>query len=560
MIKRIHIKQYRKLKDMDITFNKGINIISGTNGTCKSSLLHIVSNSFQTINKGQHCDFVTDKSCIETIKVINNTLNPKIENLTKGDKEYNDPAVDVKGTLFTVDYVNSPSLNFRKHNSTKSGLEKRSRYAIKPQYNSKHSESLPFCPIIYLGLSRLVPIGEFQQDEDLTKLKKSLPEKYLDETQKIYGDLTHLKIDSISTQNMGNIKVRSEFITDIDGIDSNTISAGEDNLYIIISSLVSLKYYYDSIKSNNDIESILLIDEADATLHPSLQFKLLKLFEEFSDKYKIQIIFTTHSISMLEYASAKKYNIIYLLDNISKVSLLNKPDIYKIKRILKNESVYDIYDEHIIPVFTEDNESRIFLKILFEHLEKIHPEFKEVSRYFHFLNASIGADSLTKMFQDRYLNRSIIQAICILDGDQKYNLEDHIIKLPGDSSPENMIMEYSKKIYDTDDCFWSSETLIDLGFTKIYYRDNIMPDIDNIPTQIEKLKNNGETTHGVQRELSKKVFHDHNKFFEFMFKSWLHNPENLENIEQFYSHLHSMYKKVSPMCGIDPNLWELVAK
>lgn len=77
---------------------------------------------------------------------------------------------------------------------------------------------------------------------------------------------------------MGDIKTRADFESDKAGIDSNTISAGEDNLFIIISALVSLKYYFQNITSTNEIESVLLIDEFDATLHPSLQFKLLDIF------------------------------------------------------------------------------------------------------------------------------------------------------------------------------------------------------------------------------------------------------------------------------------------
>ena len=56
----------------------------------------------------------------------------------------------------------------------------------------------------------------------------------------------------------------------------------------VISALVSLKYYFQNITSTNEIESVLLIDEFDATLHPSLQFKLLDIFRTYSTDYKIQ--------------------------------------------------------------------------------------------------------------------------------------------------------------------------------------------------------------------------------------------------------------------------------
>ena len=62
---------------------------------------------------------------------------------------------------------------------------------------------------------------------------------------------------------------------------------------------------YNSIQSNQPVESILLIDELDATLHPSLQFKLLDLFNQYSHDYKIQIFITTHSLSLIEHALEK---------------------------------------------------------------------------------------------------------------------------------------------------------------------------------------------------------------------------------------------------------------
>jgi len=88
---------------------------------------------------------------------------------------------------------------------------------------------------------------------------------------------------------MGDIKTRADFESDKEGIDSNTISAGEDNLFIIICALVSLRYYFENIASHNDVESILLIDEFDATLHPSLQNRLLKIFRELQKLTKFRL-------------------------------------------------------------------------------------------------------------------------------------------------------------------------------------------------------------------------------------------------------------------------------
>ena len=42
MLNRLEIECYRKLKNVSSDISSGINIISGTNGTCKSSILYMV--------------------------------------------------------------------------------------------------------------------------------------------------------------------------------------------------------------------------------------------------------------------------------------------------------------------------------------------------------------------------------------------------------------------------------------------------------------------------------------------------------------------------------------
>lgn len=141
LIRKINVVRYRKLQNLEFSFSKKINVLSGTNGTCKTSLLHMVSNSFQAVT--QKCDWTQDKSCLEVIKQVNSLVNPKIESLTKGDKTHNDPANGVKGTIFTVDYYGHTPIEFRKHNS-----KLNNRYVVKPWYRPGTTEKLPFCPVI----------------------------------------------------------------------------------------------------------------------------------------------------------------------------------------------------------------------------------------------------------------------------------------------------------------------------------------------------------------------------------------------------------------------------
>lgn len=576
MIQELTITQYRKIKNLKLKFSKGLNALSGTNGTCKSSLLHIISNSFQRVTT--KCNWVNDKSCISVISRINNEINPKVEKLTRGDKKYNNPAPGVEGNLYTVQYTNGIKLNFRKHNSPRN-----SRYAIKPYYKSGAGDKLPFCPVIYLGLTRLVPYGEFNNDGEISSVKKILPEKYQRELGTIYKNFTNYDIQLIGTQQMGDIKVRTEFASKEEGIDSNTISAGEDNLFIILTALLSLKYYFESIKSCNDIESILLIDELDASLHPAYQIKLLDLLRSFSEDYKIQIFFTTHSMSALENLFKHHDNVLYFLDNITNIVLMEAPDIYKVKMHLSSLTSNDIYMDKVIPVFTEDTEARFFLNNIFNYFNEIHPEFRNVERFFYPVETNLGAENLRSIFSNNKLLRMTIKSICILDGDQKKELSNCIIVLPGRNgsrgeglSPEKLLFEYATELLNKDDKFWINDIIISKGYSKLYYLEKIKNPLEEFENKINKQKQLQKEIDNLEgnekeekkkeldnikvnkkpREFYKELFNKEKSFFELLVKHWLHNPLHKESIESFYSDLKKMFLKVAPYNEINKFEWK----
>lgn len=550
MVQKIHVNKYRKIENINFEFTKGVNVISGTNGTCKTSLLHIISNAFQAVTK--NCDWINDANCLDVIRQVNNMINPKIETLAKGDKAHNDPSNGIKGTIFSVDYYGHTPMNFRRHNS-----KLNNRYAVKPGYRLGTAEKLPFCPVIYLGLTRLYPFGEYLKDETVKNLSKNLPISYQKEISDMYKELTGINISSVNSQKMGDIKVRADFNSDIEGIDSNTISSGEDNLFIIITALISLKYYFESIVSKNEVESVLLIDEFDATIHPSLQEKLLKIFRRFSVNYKIQIVITTHSLSTVEASLKNKDNVIYLIDNVTNVIIMEDPDIYKIKRHLSGITGDDIYLNKSIPIFTEDEEARIFLKILFEYYAECKDGFDRVRSYFHFVNANIGAANLIAIFNDRDLLQTAMKSICVLDGDQHTNLNNYIITLPGEHSPEKVIMDYAQNIYNMDAAFWVDALVLDFNYGKVYFRDTVKPEIDNIEETLAHMADAGESIHGKERDMRKKVFKKYERFFEFLFRYWVRDEINLDSIDKFYKNLNIMFKKVAEFHGINPKIWNI---
>lgn len=74
------------------------------------------------------------------------------------------------------------------------------------------------------------------------------------------------------------------------------------------------------------------------------------LLAKYSEEYKIQIVFTTHSLTLMEEVLKLRFNILYLLDNETNVIKMENPDIYKIKMHLQQLTEVDIYRDRVIPI------------------------------------------------------------------------------------------------------------------------------------------------------------------------------------------------------------------
>lgn len=567
MIKKIHFNQYRKLKNLDIEFTKNINIISGTNGTCKTSILHLCSNAFQAPKKN---------NVVSIINAINMITNPKIETLTKGDKKYNDPAPNTKGSLLDVMYFDDIKQEFRRHKPSKTNiLKKNNRFRLILKYPKGQRSKLKIIPTIYLGLPRLFPFGELddkekkdkqydkmkniintlpsEQQNELNKILKiiekkqntsikniehKLPDEYQEEIYKLYKELTNISITQTINIKIENIKSRTDFNTDIEGIDSNTISAGEDNIMIILTALVSLKYYYDNISHENDeVISILLIDELDATLHPEMQANLLNIITEYSKNYKIQVICTSHSLSLIEYGFKYKANIIYIQDTTPYLTLMEDPTLEDIKAFLNNKIIkYDKPKNHIL-IYTEDKEARFFFNKIVEH-EKTDKYFKNLKSVLHILDINYGSKELLNLFNDKFFLENSKGVFCILDGDQQPKLDiqinkflsQHIIFLPGNDSPEKVLYNYALNNENIPE-FWAKKNIARHG--------NMQAEFSKIKNQFTKLKKENKK----DREIYKELFNNNNDFFDIMCNIWLDDDNNNEKLKFFYVGLKNMLYK-----------------
>ncbi|NCU09734.1 ATP-dependent nuclease [Pantoea ananatis] len=555
MINEIDFVSFKKLKNIKISFDENLNVISGTNGACKTTLLQLISNAFQMPTA--RSNIYNNNKCLRIIREINKIANPKMEAIVRDSKKYSDPADGIKGRLYSVIYSNANVLDFRKHNSKDENLAH--RYALKPMYpRDKPKQSLPHRPVIYLGLSRLFPIGEIK-DSDIELQKSNLPNEYNEMISEIYKEFLGFKINNIGSNSISDFKSGPEFETDNPEIDSNTISSGEDNLFIILKALVSLKFYYQSLEESvNHKESILLIDEFDATLHPYLQIKLLDKMNEYAKEFKIQIFLTTHSLSLLKYASNKKIKITYLINNHSDIINLEEPNYIKIKMFLQNKSRDDTYIDNKIPVFTEDPEARYLFDEIFNFWISKKPELAAIRNCFHLIDCSIGANNLKTIFDDPFLMETSLKSICIFDGDHQGDIRKSIISLPGKKSPEEFILDHCEKILNEgDENFWKNPDIYNQGFTRDYYLTEIQPFIYAIRNEYAHMIDNEESTHGYKRKKYKKLFNEHRNYFTMVTINWIKRSENQNELEFFYNGLKQLFYKVVVQNNISKVKWTL---
>ena len=282
----------------------------------------------------------------------------------------------------------------------------------------------------------------------------------------------------------------------------------------------------------------MLVDELDATLHPSFQYALLQLLIDYSRKFHIQIVFTTHSVFLLRQMFKEKLNVIYLYDGAGVVSKMDNPDIEKIEMYLTNKSRADLFSEKKIPVFTEDEEARCLIRLLISHLSNTAFGFNHLNSHIHLIDGNLGGDVITSLFNDVQLRQSAIASFAILDGDKSSNLSNNIIALPGNGlSPEWLVFDYAIKIAtEGDNPFWAEDCIQAEGFSISHFNQWIKPDIDTARTNADGKK---------KREKAKAIFNKNKLFFTYIFKAWMLDPENTVAIRIFGFNLQAVYHKTA---------------
>ena len=458
-ISELYIERFRLFRGNTIKLGRYITAISGFNATGKSTVLGLLG----------HCGELKPR---KGRPLLHSAFKAELGEILKFSEPYDERITDLGRITFADPVAPVPSqLLYRAFWQKYRGGR---RYRIIPKRTAEWASSGKIeWPTLYLGLGRLYPLGESLK-VDKTNLSAKLSEednKYIIENAKhilsIREDSDNFTVASISETNKKKVV---GFNTDTYDYLSN--SAGQDNLGQLLMAILSFRKLKTQL-GNSWCGGLLLVDELDAALHPLAQNRLVDFIYRQAEEIGLQIVFTTHSLGLLEHICTKtRYNSDTGINNCELVTLTNANGPVE---VIQNSSFDSIHKELMatycisasrkIRVFSEDGEARFFIRKLLE----------SYSARFKLLEVSFGRDHLLKMLTDDFTSFS--QFIYIFDGD----LTDEeitpyvaklaprkvgcILRLPGGKRPEQVIWEYLGQLpHDHPFLLWSSSR--DTGYTK----------------------------------------------------------------------------------------------
>ena len=425
-INEITINSFRQFKNKTIPIAKRITIISGHNATGKSTLLAILANS---------CELRKIKP------LIKNLFRGEFPEMIRASQEHDPTSNNV--LVIKCSDISSPP-NFLDVPFRATWQNNKTRYRLIPKHNGRESK-LGY-PVIYLGLSRLYPLGECSTKQSLSK--PSIITTYFNKNtaDKRWMINTYKNILTLNQVSDVDAKIHPDTTKVFVGIKNDIYndlcnSAGQDNLGQILLAILSFrKAKNETIEKGEEWHGgLFLIDEVDASLHPAAQIRLMDLLLEEANNLDLQIIFTTHSLSILDYYHhSRKFrdsddnNIIYLTTQNSDLDVKINPDIAYIHNdMLIIDPAQNTPKK--ITVFTEDEETRWFLKELLSEGTKRLIDLPEM----HW-----GCKELAKLNHETY--PALKNILFVLDGDfddQQYQ-DFNVVVLPGGDSPEAVIYNY----------------------------------------------------------------------------------------------------------------------
>ncbi len=429
-LKKLIIEKFRALDNVEIEFGDHITVVCGKNGTSKSSILGIAAQIF-SFEK----DYVKDVA-LSFQKIAGGPFKSHYGEHFRISQKFDVPgSMTVNIELFDG-YANQAATAIlelmKRGKSPRPVVRNNSTAAGNTSRNFTH-------PVIFLSLKRLYPIA----DRDY----KVIDFDYLQKNKQEFIGLTNELLNRNSSFATGTEGTINSAVAHGDNYDQESVSAGEDNAGQIILALMSfrkLKEEYPDYKGG-----LLLIDEADAGLFPTAQVNLLKLLDRECNSLNLQVIMTSHSPTLIEYAFEqsqtfrKKFKTVYLSNTYGDIQVKQDWSWAQINDDIRDASrnLVSTVTDGLLPkvnVYFEDKEAANFFAALINRqpVKKFTNPLPEIT---------LGCSNYFQLIQKRIPEFSQRSIVC-LDADQSLKITGKkfktVVLLPGYLPPDQLIFEY----------------------------------------------------------------------------------------------------------------------
>lgn len=532
ILKKIHIEKFHGFKDVGFHLGKNITIIAGQNGTQKTTLLGLMSQAF-TIGKQSEmrhekplCGGSYKSGFADKFK-----LSPKYDKA--GDH------------VWTLSFFSEMEEDYTVASMYRQ-ISKGKQLRFWKKGNRSKGTGYSQYPVIYLSLKRLIPLGEEQGIKAKNEIKFESSEIEL--FKRWHNDVL-FSFDNILETNLVESPNKTTLGITTDLYDWMQNSAGQDNLGKILLALLSFKRLHDKYKKSFK-GGLLFIDELDATMYPGSQRKLLDLLRSFSTKYNIQIVFTTHSLTLLKLgynlmqeaddnlATKDSIQIIYLEKKDNHIEISEKFPFSAVENRLQNITAPPKQLSKL-KIYTEDPEAVTLAKAL---LNK-----SGILKRLDFTKYKFGKGNLINLMQIGVEEFRYPNSIIIFDGDvstdtgsinnlKKIKDKCNWIFLPSSYSPEVLLGKYLNELSDLNP-LW----------------DEIYPDY-NRSVCFDKYKPDRIFN---DREVAKKWFQEQSSLYKDwclkIVNSWKRaSKENEEVVKNFIANFVSLSNNIASELRIPP--------
>lgn len=511
IIEHAHIEKFRALRNINFDLGNKVTAIVGHNGTMKTTILGILSQTFT----------IGDKNPMHGAKTIDgyNFRSQFNEKFKLSDKDIPGEHIwklELKDGIYKTKSFEVHSIPRSKSNNT---------IRFWSTEGKGPDTGYPQVPVYHISLKRVTPIGEENKIDYTSALSVEEKDFIVNEYKNILAlvDNDSLSVDTISSRNKYSAAIHTS------DYDALAISAGQDNIAKILLAVLSFKRLKDKYKSEYK-GGILLIDEIESTLHPLAQNLLIKHILKYAGDYKIQFIFTTHSPTVIKTIFFDKYNKedsqLFYLKKVGKTVIgSNNPSVENVIAELSGEVLTPKKKEiKKITIFCEDIEARNIIRVL----------LSDYNKYYKISNCSIGAEQYIELLRVKL--SSITNAVVILDGDKnnrtinnkiKNNKINNVLFLPTHECPEKMLYSYLFKL-EPEHSFWNNN-LGGFDKTKCFAGYNTLLEGNSSTDKFKKWFNNVKSYFG--------------KNYRNVIKSWI--LDNNEEYEAFVSLFISKYNEIA---------------